>query len=166
MAANYIFSVKTVKYGTPTGTNSMPATGDMTTLPDTVRGSVTISETEGTLTKFYVDQKAEPVKIIKTEEGEMTAVMQFYDLTYATIAALKGGTGDASGYTPAIGYTLIEKAIEIETDSGHKFDMYNAQISARIMDGGSRDKLFSMEVTINPQMSADSAGSWKVRPAS
>ena len=44
--------------------------------------------------------------------------------------------------------------------------MYNAQISARIMDGGSRDKLFSMEVTINPQMSADSAGSWKVRPAS
>jgi len=166
MAANYIFSVKTVKYGTPTGTNTMPATGDMTTLPDTVRGSVTISETEGTLTKFYVDQKAEPVKIIKTEEGEMTAVMQFYDLTYATIAALKGGTGDASGYTPAIGYTLIEKAIEIETDSGHKFDMYNAQISARIMDGGSRDKLFSMEVTINPQMSADSAGSWKVRPAS
>ncbi len=166
MAANYIFSVKTVKYGTPTGTNTMPATGDMTTLPDTVRGSVTISETEGTLTKFYVDQKAEPVKIIKTEEGELTAVMQFYDLTYATIAALKGGTGDASGYTPAIGYTLIEKAIEIETDSGHKFDMYNAQISARIMDGGSRDKLFSMEVTINPQMSADSAGSWKVRPAS
>jgi len=166
MAANYIFSVKTVKYGTPTGTNTMPATGDMTTLPDTVRGSVTISETEGTLTKFYVDQKAEPVKVIKTEEGELTAVMQFYDLTYATIAALKGGTGDASGYTPAIGYTLIEKAIEIETDSGHKFDMYNAQISARIMDGGSRDKLFSMEVTINPQMSADSAGSWKVRPAS
>ena len=35
----------------------------------------------------------------------MTAVMQFYDLTYATIAALKGGTGDAQGYTPAIGYT-------------------------------------------------------------
>lgn len=166
MAANYIFSVKTVKYGTPTGTNTMPASGDMTTLPDTVRGSVTISETEGTLTKFYVDQKAEPVKVIKTEEGELTAVMQFYDLTYATIAALKGGTGDAQGYTPAIGYTLIEKAIEIETDSGHKFDMYNAQISARIMDGGSRDKLFSMEVTINPQMSADSAGSWKVRPAS
>jgi hypothetical protein len=166
MAANYIFSVKTVKYGTPTGTNTMPATGDMNTLPDTVRGSVTISETEGTLTKFYVDQKAEPVKVIKTEEGEMTAVMQFYDLTYATIAALKGGTGDASGYTPATGYTLTEKAIEIETESGHKFDMYNAQISARIMDGGSRDKLFSMEVTINPQMSADSAGSWKVRPAS
>ena len=37
--ANYIFSIKSVKYGTATGTNTMPATGAMTTLPDTVKGS-------------------------------------------------------------------------------------------------------------------------------
>ena len=161
---NLIFSVKSVKYGTATGTNTMPASGAMTSLPDTVKGSITIEESEGTLQKFYVDQRAEPVKVLKTEESELTAKMQFYDLTYATIAAIKGGSGDASGYTPATGFTQIEKAIEIHTDSGHKFDFYNAYISTRILGGGGRDNMFSMEMMCEPQITADDAGSWKVRP--
>lgn len=162
--ANYIFSVKSVKYGTPTGTNTMPATGDMTALPDTVKGSVNIDEGEGTLTKFFVDQKIQPIKVVKTEEGELTATMQFYDLTYATVAALKGGTGNASGYTPATGYTQIEKALQIDTDSGHTFDFYNAQLTTRFTGGGSRDAMFMMEMKATPQMTTDVAGSYKIRP--
>ena len=164
MATNYIFSVKSVKYGTPTGTASMPATGDMIALPDTVKGSVNIDEGEGTLTKFFVDQKIQPIKVIKTEEGELTATMQFYDITYATVAAIKGGTGNASGYSPATGYTQIEKALAIETDSGHIFDFYNAQITTRFTGGGSRDAMFMMEMKATPQMTADTNGSYKIRP--
>ena len=65
------------------------------------------------------------------EEGELSAVMQFYDMTFETLAALKGGTGDASGYTPATGYVTVEKSLEITTDAGYKFLMYNAAIEAR-----------------------------------
>jgi len=143
----------------------MPASGDMTTLPDTVKGSITLEESEGTTTKFYVDQRAEPIKSIKTEESELTGTMQFYDLTYATIAAIKGGTGNASGYAPATGYSQIEKALEIETDSSHKFLLYNAQLDVRIMGGGGRDSMFMMEMKVNPQITADLAGSWHVGPA-
>ena len=161
--ATYIYSVKSVKYGTPTGTNSMPASGSMTDLPDTVKGSITIEESEGATTKFYVDQKAEPIKSIKTEESELTATMQFYDMTFATLAAIKGGTGNVSGYTPSVGFSQIEKAIQIETDSGHYFDLYNAQLDARIMGGGGRDSMFMVELKVNPQVTTDLAGSWKVR---
>ena len=162
--ANYIFSIKSVKYGTPTGSNTMPATGAMTLLPDTVKGSVTIDEGEGTTTKFWVDQKASPVKSVKTEEGEVMATMSFYDIDYTALAALKGGTGNASGWVPATGYSQIEKAIAIETDSGHIFDFYNAHIEARITGGLGRDNLFTMELKATPLMSLDLAGSYKIRP--
>jgi len=161
--SNLVFAVKTVKYGTPTGSNTMPVSGDLTALPDTVKGSIEIEETEGATQKFNVDQRADPVKILKTEESELTSKMQFYDLTYATIADIKGGTAATGSYTPATGFTTIEKAIQVTTDSGHVIDMYNAYVSVRLMNGGGRDKLFSMEMMANPQLSTDLAGSWQLR---
>lgn len=163
--SNYLFSVKTVKYGTPTGTNTMPV--GLTALPDTVKGSVSLDETEGASTQFFVDQKKDPIKVVKTDEGLLTATMQFYDLTYIHLAALKGGTAPTgvgySAFVPATGYTNVEKALEIELDSGQKINMFNAQCITRITGGGGRDKMFAMEMKATPQMTADLAGSWEIR---
>ena len=158
--AIYLFGITSVKYGTAAVTNTMP-TG-LTALPDTVKGSVSIEETEGSKTKFFVDQQFSPVRQVKTEEGELSATMQFYDMTFATLAALKGGTGNASGYTPATGYVTVDKALEITMDSGHKLLMYNASLTSRITGGGGRDKMFAIEMTATPQLTADNAGSWKI----
>lgn len=162
--AVYIYAVSTVKYGTPTGSNTMPSATGLTTLPNTVKGSVNLEESEGTVTDFFVDQQADPIMSVKTEEGKLTANMEFYDMTFANIAALKGGTGNASGYTPATGYTNILKALEISTSSGHKFSFYNAQLITRIGGAGSRDKMFTLAVKATALMSTDLAGSWKVEP--
>lgn len=165
--ANYIFGVKTFKYGTPTGSNTMPA--GLTALPDTVKGSVSVDETEGTFTKFYVDQKKDPIKVIKTDEGEMTVVAQFYDMTYTHLAAFKGGTAPTGGgynkFIPDTGYTEVEKAIEIEFYSGQKLNMFNANCFARVTGGGGRDKMFALEIKMNPQMTDDLAGSWELSTA-
>jgi hypothetical protein len=158
--AIYLYGITSVKYGTAATTNSMPTS--LTTLPDTVKGSVSIDETEGSITNFYVDQKFSPVRHVKTEEGQLSATMQFYDLTFANIAALKGGSGDASGYSPATGYVTVDKALEITMDSGHKLLMYNASCTARITGGGGRDKMFALELKATPQLTADNAGSWKL----
>jgi len=160
--AVYLFGIASVKYGTAATGSNMPSGAALTTLPDTVKGSVSIEETEGSLTNFYVDQKFSPVRSVKTEEGELSAIMQFYDMTFANIAALKGGTGNASGYTPATGYTTVNLALEMLLDSGHKLQMYNANCITRIIGGGGRDKLFSLELKALPQMTADNTGSWKI----
>jgi len=157
-----VFGVKSVKYGTAATGSNMPSGIALTSLPNTVKGTVSLEEGPGTTAKFFVDQQASPVKVIKTEEGEVVASMQFYDLTFATVAALKGGTGNASGYTPATGFSQIELALEIETDSGHKFQMYNASIEAHLTGGGGRDKLFALEMNAIPQMTSDLTGSWKI----
>jgi hypothetical protein len=162
--ATYIYTVNTVKYGTPTGSNTMPASGSMTTLPNTVKGTVTLEETEGATTKFYVDQQFSPVNEVKTEEGELSSTMQFYDLDFATLAVLKGGVGNASGYTPATGYTQVKKALEIATTSGHKFEFFNASLISRITGGLARDKMLALEVKATPLMTADNAGTWDVKP--
>lgn len=160
--AVYVFGIASVKYGTAATGSNMPSGAALTSLPDTVKGSVTLEESPGSTTKFYVDQQASPVKVVKTEEGEVSAKMQFYDLTFATVAALKGGTGNASGYTPATGFSQIELALEIATNSGHKFQFYNASIEAHITGGGGRDKLLALELNAIPQMTLDNTGSWKI----
>jgi len=89
--------------------------------------------------------------------------MQFYDMTFANLAAMKGGTGNASGYTPASGYTTVDKYLEIALDSEpYKLIMYNASCVARILGGGGRDKMFAWELKANPQLTTDNAGSWKI----
>lgn len=158
--SEYLYSVKTVKYGDAAETNTMP-TG-LTTLPNTVRGSVSLDESEGETTEFYVDQQAAPIRSVDTGEAKLSASMQFYDMTFATVAALKGGSGDASGYTPATGYTSVNKALEIETDSGHKFLMYNAKLSVRILGGLGRENMLVVDLKATPQLTADNAGSWKI----
>lgn len=158
--AIYLFGISSVKYGVAATTNTMPSS--LTSLPDTVKGSVSIEESEGSTTKFFVDQKFSPVRQVKTEEGQLTATMQFYDMTYATMAVLKGGTGNASGYSPASGYTDVNLALQITLDSGQKLDMYNANLMTRITGGGGRDKMFAIEVKVTPQLTSDNAGSWKI----
>jgi len=160
--AIYLYGITSVKYGVAAVTNTMPTS--LTSLPNTVKGSVSIDETEGSITKFYVDQQFSPVRQVKTEEGELSATMQFYDMTFANIAALKGGTGDASGYSPATGYVTVDKALEITMDSGHKLLMYNASCVTRITGGGGRDKMFALELKATPQLTADNAGSWRIEP--
>lgn len=67
--AVYIYQVSAVKIGTPTGSNTMPASGDMTTLPNTVKGSVNLEESEGATVDFEVDQQSTPIMTVKTEEA-------------------------------------------------------------------------------------------------
>jgi hypothetical protein len=161
--AVYLFGIASVKYGTAaTGIGNFPSGVLMTSAPDTVKGSVSIEETEGATTEFFTDQKFSPVRSVKTEEGKLSATMQFYDMTFATLAAFKGGTGNVSGYTPATGYTNINLALEIATDSGHKFLLYNASCITRITGGGGRDKLTAFEVKAIPQMTTDNSIDWRI----
>lgn len=162
MAKNYIFSIATAKYGTAATTGSMPTS--LTDLGNTVKGSVTIDEAAGTETKFWEDQSSVPVRVAKTEEGELSATMQFYDIPYAVLADLKGGTGNASGWSPTATFTQVNKAFQITTDSGHKLEIYNGSVIARITGGGGRDKMFAMEVKVTPQVTADGISSYKWSP--
>lgn len=162
MAKNYIFSIATAKYGAAAITGSMP-TG-LTDMGNTVKGSVTIDESAGAEAKFWEDQNPVPVRVVKTEEGELSATMQFYDIAYATLAALKGGTGNASGWSPTAAFTQVSKAWELTMDSGHKLEIYNGSTIARITGGGGRDKMFSLEVKVTPQITTDGVSSYKWSP--
>jgi hypothetical protein len=161
--AVYLYGISTVKYGvSATGYGNFPSGTLLTSLPDTVKGSVTIEETEGSVTDFFVDQKFSPVRQVKTEEGSLSCTMQFYDMTFATMAALKGGTGNVSGYSQATGYTEVYKALEIGLDSGEKLLMYNASLFTRIIGGGGRDKMFALEVKATPQLTTDNSIAWRI----
>lgn len=163
--ADYVFAVSTLRYGTPTGTATMPATGAMVTLPQTVKGTIVIEEAEGATTKFFTDQQMSPIKSIKTEEGAFSVTAQFYDLTVGFLAAMKGGTavtGATTSFTPSTGYTQVEKAFEIAFESGHVLNLYNASVTARMVGAGGRDRMMAWELKATPQATTDLAGSWNL----
>jgi hypothetical protein len=161
--AVYLYGISSVKYGTAaTGAGNFPSGVLLTTAPNTVKGSVSIEESEGAVTEFFVDQQFSPVRSVKTEEGKLSAIFQFYDMTFATMAAFKGGTGNVSGYAPATGYTSIDLALELNLDSGERLHMYNAACMTRIIGGGGRDKLFALEVKAIPQITTDGSASWRI----
>ena len=160
--AVYVFGVTSVKYGAAATGAVMPSGAALTALPNTVKGSVTIEEDPAAVAEFYVDQQSAPVRVVQTELGKVNAKFQFYDMTFANLAAIKGGVGNATGYAPATGFQLINLALEILTDSGHKIQFYNAYIEAHITSGGSRDKMFAVEMNAIPLMTADLAGSWRI----
>lgn len=161
--AIYLYGISSVKYGTAaTGLGCFPSGVLLTTAPGTVKGSVTLEETEGTISDFYTDQQVSPVVSIKTEEGKLSAKFQCYDMTFATLAAFKGGTGNVSGYDPATGYTTINLALELNADTGEKFHIHNALCSTRIIGGLSRDKVIAFEVNAIPQMTTDNSVAWRI----
>lgn len=161
--AVYNFSVKATRYGTPTGTNTMPA---LTALPNNVKGSITLDESDPTFTSIYEEQSPAPLRRVQTGQGDVTFKMQFHDMTYATIAALKGGSavGAATGYQAPTDFADINKAIQIEFDSGHYYNYYNAAIAAKIIGSGARDGYIALDVTVMPQLTADGKGVWEIKP--
>ena len=164
--ADYIYAVSSMRYGTPTGAATMP--GTLTALPDTVKGSITVEETEGTLTRFEVDQKKDPIRVIKSAEGEFTLTAQFYDMTFTNLASFKGGsatTGTGGTFTPSVDYTTVDKALEINFVSGHKMEIYNGSCVARMTGGGGRDKMLAWELKITPMVTTNLLGVYKFTAA-
>lgn len=165
--AKYAFALKSTKYGTPTGSNTKP--GALIALPDTVKGSVTFEESDGTTVKFNVDQKVAPIRKTKTEAGELMVTMQFYDISYEVLEAIKGGTAVAAvpatspaKYQSPVTLEDIELFLQLELESEQYFYMYNAFIEAKITGKGSRDGMLAVEMKATAQLSADLAGAWDI----
>lgn len=161
--AVYTYSVKNTRYGTPTGTNTMPA---LTTLPNNVKNSITVDETDPTFTSIYEEQSVAPIRRPQTGAGETSFKCQYHDLTYANIAALKGGSavGSATGWQAPTDFADINLAWQVEFDSGQVFNYYNAAIAAKIVGSGARDGYIALDVTVMPQLTADGKGIWEIKP--
>lgn len=158
-----IYSVKNTRYGTPTGTNTMPA---LTTLPNNVKNTISLDEGDPTFTSIYEEQAVAPIRRIQTAAGDISFRCQYHDLTYATVAALKGGSavGAATGYQAPTDFADINLAFQVEFDSGHYFNYYNAAIAAKIVGSGARDGFIALDLTVMPQLSADGLGIWDAKP--
>lgn len=167
--SKYVFSLKSTKYGTPTGDNTMPDSGSLTALPDTVRGSVSVTESDPTLQRFFVDQKKGAIRVVQSEAGELEFTLQFYDMDYDILAAIKGGASvaavpstSAAKWTNGTTFDNIVKALQLETDSGQYFNFYNALLIATITGSGSRDGMFAVQMRIIPQLAADGSGDYEI----
>jgi len=164
-----IYAVKTISYGTPTGTTTMPEGANLYALPETVRGSISMDEGDPTYQDFFTDQTMPPVDSVQVSEGETTISAQFHNVQYDHLEALKGGTAvaavtgtSAAKWKKGVTFRNDKLAMQIETESGHYFNFYNARIFAKITGGGGRDTGFMLQVNIKPLATTDLAGDWEI----
>lgn len=151
-AEKYAYGIASVKFGTPTGSSTMP--GSLTQWAQTVQGTLTLSEDESQTKKFFVEETTTPVHIVITEAGALNIRWRAYDLTPATIAIVKGGTAgtDGSGvstmktYAGPTSISTMELALQVNTTNGVVFNIYKTAVIARFDSSLSREQLLEVEV--------------------
>lgn len=165
----YAYGIKSVKFGTPTGTDEMP--GTLTAWAQTVAGSLTISEDEAQTKDFNVEEATTPVISIVTDVGALTATWRGYDLTPTLIALVKGGTAgtDGSGETAVVTYAgpvsvaTMNLALEITTTNNAVFQIYKAAVLARFDGGIGRENLLEVEVRAIAQDPGDGSSPYMIK---
>lgn len=167
-AEKYAYGIKSVKFGTPTETASMP-TG-LSTWAQTVAGSLTISEDEAQTKDFNVEEVTTPVKTIVTDVGALTAQWRAYDLTPSLVAIVKGGTAGTAGtgaaavntYAGPLSVTTMDLALEITTTNDVVFSVYKAAVLARFDGGVGRENLLELEVRAIAQDPGDGGSPYMI----
>lgn len=143
----YAYGIASVKFGTPTGSNTMP--GSLSQWAQTVQGSLTLSEAEAQTKEFYVEEATTPVHSIITQPGATTITWRAYDLTPDLIEVVKGGTSgtDGASLTWLAPTTLepMELALEITTTNGVVFEFYKTSVLARFDSVVGREQLLELE---------------------
>lgn len=168
MSEKEIYSVKKTRYGVPTGTTTMP--GTLTELGENVKGQITLNESDPSLTTIRTEQGYTPRRVIVSEPGQLDFTLQYHDLSFAALAALKGGEAvaavpgsSAAAWKPGMTFETPELAFQVETESGQFFNFYNARVIATLGGAGTRDGFFYVQVKVYPQVTADKAGDWEIR---
>jgi hypothetical protein len=165
----YAYGIKSVKFGTPTETASMP-TG-LSNWAQTVAGSLTISEDEATTKDFNVEETTTPVKSIVTDAGAMTAQWRAYDLTPDYLTTVKGGVSGNTGATGTYALTYDgptsvtdqELALEITTTNDIVFSIYKASVVARFDGGVGRENLLEVEVRAKALDPGDGGSPYRIK---
>lgn len=165
-AEKYAYGIKSVKFGTPTGTDSMP--GTLNAWAQTVAGSLTLSEDEAQTKDFNVEEATTPVKTIVTDVGAVTITWRAYDLSPALLAVVKGGTA-STGAAPAehtyggpVSVAAKDLALQITTTNGVVFNVYNAAVLARFDGGIGRENLLEVEVRASAQDPGDGSSPYQI----
>ncbi len=154
-AEKYVYGIKKIKFGKPTGTSSVPTGANAPTAwAQTVAGSLVLSEDEATTKDFNVEEVTTPVKTIVTSVGALTATWRSYDMTPALVAVVKGGvatsTGTGTGKRAVFQGPETVKALdlylEIETDNDVVFRIFKAATLYRFDSGVGKENLLEGEI--------------------
>lgn len=139
-------------------------------LGENVKGQIKLSESDPSITKIRTEQGNTPRRIVAAEPGEVDITLQYHDMSYDVLAALKGGTSvaavagvSAAAWKPGLTFETHSLAFQVETESGQYYNFYNALIVATVGGAGTRDGFFYVQVKVYPQMTADKAGDWEIR---
>jgi hypothetical protein len=152
MAEKYAYGIKSVKFGIPTGSNTMP--GTLTPWAQTVKGSLTLSEDEAQQKEFFVEETTTAVHKVVTEAGSLKLKWRGYEITPEAIAVVKGGTAGTTGsgatkkltYDGPVTVDIINLALQVVTTNDIVFNIYKTAVLGRFDSSLGRENLLELEV--------------------
>lgn len=165
-AEKYAYGIKSVKFGTPTGSNTMP--GSLTAFAQTVAGSFTLSEDEAQTKDFKVEEVTTPVKTTVTDVGALSATWRCYNISPAILAMVKGGTATtpaaptAHTYDGPVSVATKDLALEITTTDNVVFAVYKAAVLARFDGSMGRENILELEVRAIAQDPGNGESPYKI----
>lgn len=147
MAEKYSYGLKTLKFGEPTGTMTMPAL--MEEKFRTYKNSCEFTEDDTEKKSEYCDQSDDPFLTILTK-GQKRVKVSTFDYDSNVLSFLKGGTVVNGQWFEPSGVPQLFKAVEIVTDTGLPFSFPKMQIFAKFNAKMTKDGVKLLEIEMLP----------------
>jgi|SRR5690554_427311 len=147
MAEIKTYGLKSVKSAAPETDGSMPDV--LTELCRTYRDSCEFIEEEPQITEEFCDQEDDPIATFSVK-GSKQVRFSTFDYSPETLVKLKGGTIVDDVWAEPATTPEIYQAVEIETNTGLKFQFPKARVIARFNAQLRKNGLSLLEVTLRP----------------
>lgn len=138
--------LKNIKIGAIAADGSMGTT--LTQIPDTVKGEVVITETDGQNADFFINETDTIYERITTEIGSIEVTGSTYQVSAETLQLLKGGTVATNVFTPSITHTEQEVSVELESRRGYIFKIVRAKLVSKFNWNFSSEELSRIDFTL------------------
>jgi hypothetical protein len=110
---------------------TMAADIDFETVGDSVKGTVLMTQEDGTNTDFNIEEQDDPILTIQTQRGKKILNFSCYNVDATTLERFFGGVitpGPPIVYTAPESDPELEKALKLTGKRGHIFRIPRAKI--------------------------------------
>lgn len=147
MAEVKTYGLKTLKHAAVEADGSFPAV--LTELCRTYRDSVEFTEADPTTTEEFCDQEDDAIFQI-VEKGAKEISFSTFDYSPEVLQKVKGGTIVDNTWSEPTITPEIHMAIEIETNTGVKFQFPKCRVIAQFNSRFQKRGLTLLDVTLRP----------------
>jgi hypothetical protein len=113
---------------------------------NTVKGTAQLTEEDGTITDFFVEEQDDPILSVETQKGKTVLNFSCYDVSRDTLVKLYGGSIDTLTWKAPSTRPEKEQSLRLTSKRGQVMEIVRAKIVTKFNWSFTNDKLAQLDI--------------------